>query len=76
MIPLNDTRPQYAAIGAEVRAAMDGVLERSWFVLGEEVADSSASSPPTAAPARGRRRQRHRRDGDRAAALGIGPATR
>ncbi len=37
-IPLNDTRPQYEAIGAEVRAAMDSVLERSWFILGQEVA--------------------------------------
>lgn len=37
-IPLNDTRAQYAAIGAEVRAAMDAVLERSWFILGQEVA--------------------------------------
>ena len=37
-IPLNDTRPQYEAIGAEVRAAMDAVLERSWFILGQEVA--------------------------------------
>ncbi|MGI8588794.1 MAG: DegT/DnrJ/EryC1/StrS family aminotransferase [Chloroflexia bacterium] len=37
-IPLNDTRPQYEAIGAETRAAMDAVLERSWFILGEEVA--------------------------------------
>jgi dTDP-4-amino-4,6-dideoxygalactose transaminase len=37
-IPLNDTRPQYEAIGAEVRAAMDTVLERSWFILGQEVA--------------------------------------
>src|SRR4051812_46889774 len=37
-IPLNDTRPQYEAIGAEVRAAMDRVLDKSWFILGEEVA--------------------------------------
>ncbi|HMA34275.1 MAG TPA: DegT/DnrJ/EryC1/StrS family aminotransferase, partial [Chloroflexia bacterium] len=37
-IPLNDTRPQYEAIGAEIRAAMDAVLERSWFILGQEVA--------------------------------------
>jgi len=37
-IPLNDTRPQYEAIGAQVRAAMDAVLERSWFILGQEVA--------------------------------------
>ncbi len=37
-IPLNDTRPQYRAIGAEIRAAMDAVLEKSWFILGSEVA--------------------------------------
>ncbi len=37
-IPLNDTRPQYEAIGAETRAAMEAVLARSWFILGEEVA--------------------------------------
>jgi dTDP-4-amino-4,6-dideoxygalactose transaminase len=37
-IPLNDTRPQYMAIGAEIRAAMDAVMERSWFILGTEVA--------------------------------------
>ncbi|HUS16657.1 MAG TPA: DegT/DnrJ/EryC1/StrS family aminotransferase [Chloroflexia bacterium] len=37
-IPLNDTRPQYDAIRAEVRAAMDAVLEKSWFILGSEVA--------------------------------------
>jgi dTDP-4-amino-4,6-dideoxygalactose transaminase len=36
-IPLNDTRPQYDAIRDEVRAAMDAVLDRSWFILGHEV---------------------------------------
>src|SRR5881227_1685727 len=35
-IPLNDTRPQYEQIKDEVRAAMDRVLERSYFILGEE----------------------------------------
>ena len=38
IIPLNDTRPQYEQIKEEVRAAMDRVLERSYFILGEEVA--------------------------------------
>jgi dTDP-4-amino-4,6-dideoxygalactose transaminase len=33
----NDLRPQYAAIQAEVDAAIRGVLERGWFVLGPEV---------------------------------------
>ncbi|HEY7062424.1 MAG TPA: DegT/DnrJ/EryC1/StrS family aminotransferase [Chloroflexota bacterium] len=33
----NDLRPQYAAIQAEVDAAIRGVLERGWYVLGPEV---------------------------------------
>jgi dTDP-4-amino-4,6-dideoxygalactose transaminase len=33
----NDLRPQYAAIQDEVDAAVRGVLERGWFVLGPEV---------------------------------------
>ena len=35
-IPLNDTRPQYEQIKAEVQAAIQRVLERSYFILGEE----------------------------------------
>lgn len=37
MIPLNDTRPQYEALKEEVQAAINGVLEKSWFVMGENV---------------------------------------
>jgi dTDP-4-amino-4,6-dideoxygalactose transaminase len=33
----NDLRPQYAAIKDEVDAAVRGVLERGWYVLGPEV---------------------------------------
>ena len=33
----NDLRPQYAAIRDEVDAAIQGVLQRGWFVLGPEV---------------------------------------
>jgi dTDP-4-amino-4,6-dideoxygalactose transaminase len=36
-IPANDLRPQYAAIRAEIDAAVLGVLERGWYVLGPEV---------------------------------------
>jgi dTDP-3-amino-3,4,6-trideoxy-alpha-D-glucose transaminase len=36
-IPLNDTRPQYAQIKEAVQAAITRVLERSYFILGEEV---------------------------------------
>jgi dTDP-4-amino-4,6-dideoxygalactose transaminase len=37
-IPLNDTRPQYEQIKDGVQAAINRVLERSYFILGEEVA--------------------------------------
>jgi dTDP-4-amino-4,6-dideoxygalactose transaminase len=37
-IPVCDLRAQYLAIEAEVRAALDRVLARSWFILGEELA--------------------------------------
>ena len=36
-VPFNDLRPQYAAIRAEIDAAVAGVLARGWFVLGPEV---------------------------------------
>ncbi|MFL5735510.1 MAG: DegT/DnrJ/EryC1/StrS family aminotransferase, partial [Chloroflexia bacterium] len=35
-IPLNDTRPQYEQIKDEVQAAINRVLERSYFILGPE----------------------------------------
>jgi dTDP-4-amino-4,6-dideoxygalactose transaminase len=38
MIPLNDTRPQYETLKSELLPAMDAVMERSWFILGENVA--------------------------------------
>jgi dTDP-4-amino-4,6-dideoxygalactose transaminase len=37
-IPLLDLKAQYAGIRDELRAAVDGVLERQRFILGEEVA--------------------------------------
>jgi len=36
-IPLTDVKAQYAPLLADVRAAMDGVLERGQFILGPEV---------------------------------------
>ncbi len=36
-IPFLDLKPQYAAIEAEVRAAIDGVFQRGSFILGPEV---------------------------------------
>jgi dTDP-4-amino-4,6-dideoxygalactose transaminase len=38
MIPLNDTRPQYETLKSELLPAVDAVMERSWFILGENVA--------------------------------------
>ena len=38
MIPFVELQSQYRAIEKEVRAAMDRVLERTWYVLGEECA--------------------------------------
>ena len=37
-IPLVDLRAQYAAIGAEIRAAIEEVLEQQQFILGPQVA--------------------------------------
>lgn len=37
-IQVCDLKAQYLAIEAEVRAALDRVLARSWFILGEELA--------------------------------------
>ncbi len=37
MIPLNDLKREYLAIGKAVRCAMDRVQENGWFVLGEEL---------------------------------------
>lgn len=37
-IPLSDTKIQYQNLKAELDAAMGRVLERSWFILGEELA--------------------------------------
>jgi len=36
-VPFNDLKPQYAAIKDEVDAAIRGVLERGWYILGPEV---------------------------------------
>ena len=36
-IPLTDVKAQYAPLLADVRAAVDGVLERGQFILGPEV---------------------------------------
>src|SRR5437868_11213669 len=38
MIPLNDTRAQYDSIKDALLQAVEGVLEKSWFILGENVA--------------------------------------
>ncbi|HEX5506273.1 MAG TPA: aminotransferase class I/II-fold pyridoxal phosphate-dependent enzyme, partial [Thermomicrobiales bacterium] len=37
-VPVADTRRQYLALRAELDAAIARVLDRSWFILGEEVA--------------------------------------
>src|SRR6476469_2953668 len=37
MIPLNDTRAQYDSIKDNLLRAVEGVMERSWFILGENV---------------------------------------
>lgn len=37
MIPFVELTSQFKAIEGEVRGAIDGVLERAWFILGEEV---------------------------------------
>ncbi|MCL4460021.1 MAG: DegT/DnrJ/EryC1/StrS family aminotransferase [Chloroflexi bacterium] len=37
MIPFGDLRRQYAAIHSEIQGALEGVLERGWFILGEQV---------------------------------------
>ena len=39
MIPFVDLRAQRESIDPEVRAAIDGVLERGDFILGQSVAD-------------------------------------
>jgi dTDP-4-amino-4,6-dideoxygalactose transaminase len=39
MIPLNDTRAQYDSIKDQLLQAVEGVMERSWFILGENVAE-------------------------------------
>ncbi|MBX5491949.1 MAG: DegT/DnrJ/EryC1/StrS family aminotransferase, partial [Chloroflexi bacterium] len=36
-IAFNDLRPQYAALRAELDAAVTRVLERGWFILGPEL---------------------------------------
>src|SRR3954452_9740058 len=38
MIPLNDTRPQYDSLKDELLPVVEGVMEKSWFILGENVA--------------------------------------
>ncbi|MBU0568832.1 DegT/DnrJ/EryC1/StrS family aminotransferase [bacterium] len=38
MIPFVDLKIQYELIKEEIREAIDGVFERSWFILGENVA--------------------------------------
>jgi dTDP-4-amino-4,6-dideoxygalactose transaminase len=38
MIPLNDTRAQYETLKDDLLQAVEGVMERSWFILGENVA--------------------------------------
>ena len=38
MIPLNDTRPQYDSLKDELMPVVSGVMEKSWFILGENVA--------------------------------------
>ena len=38
MIPLNDTRPQYESLKDQLLPAVNAVMEKSWFILGENVA--------------------------------------
>ena len=38
MTPFLDLRRHIAAIRPEIEAAIAGVLDRGWFILGEEVA--------------------------------------
>lgn len=38
MIPLNDTRPQYDSLKDQLLPVVNAVLEKSWFILGENVA--------------------------------------
>ena len=64
MIPFLQLTPGEDA--AAVRAAIDRVIERGWFVLGPELEAFEAEFAAAAsAAARGRRRHRHRRDRDR-----------
>jgi len=36
-VPFGDLRREWSECGAEIRAAVDRVIERGWFVLGEEL---------------------------------------
>src|SRR4051812_12093059 len=38
MIPLNDTRPQYETLKDKLLPVVAAVMEKSWFILGENVA--------------------------------------
>lgn len=38
MIPLNDTRPQYETLKPDILRVTQAVMEKSWFILGENVA--------------------------------------
>src|SRR5215212_123588 len=38
MIPLNDTRPQYETLKSQLLPVVDAVMEKSYFILGENVA--------------------------------------
>src|SRR4051812_9102534 len=38
MIPLNDTRPQYETLKPDILRVSQAVMEKSWFILGENVA--------------------------------------
>ncbi len=38
MIPLNDTRPQYETLKDDILRVTQAVMEKSWFILGENVA--------------------------------------
>src|SRR5205085_4381276 len=37
MIPLNDTRPQYETLKPDILRVTQAVMEKSWFILGENV---------------------------------------
>ena len=61
-IPFNLTRPQYLELKAEIDAAVQQVLEDSWFILGkqgiafeEEFATYLGARGTPSASARGRR---------------------